>query len=96
MVAALFAAGLTWMRRLSQPQQISRFLVVDRTARARDLERLLGQVEDGARVGGSRDRDEAARPDSRAATRGSHASTRAGSRASARAARATRRRGGAR
>lgn len=50
-VAALFGAGLLWMRRLSQPQQISRFLVVDRTARARDLERLLGQVEDGVRVG---------------------------------------------
>lgn len=50
-VAALFGAGLLWMRRLSQPQQISRFLVVDRTARARDLERLLGQVEDGVRAG---------------------------------------------
>lgn len=54
LVAALFAAGLLWMRRLSQPQKLSRFLVVDRTSRARDMERLLQDVEDGAAQGGRR------------------------------------------
>lgn len=51
LVAALFGAGLLWMRRLSQPEKISRFLVVDRGARARDLQRLMEQVEDGVRAG---------------------------------------------
>lgn len=51
LVAALFAAGLLWMRRLSEPEKLSRFLVVDRTARARDMERMLEDVRDGAATG---------------------------------------------
>lgn len=46
-VGLLFAAGLLWMRKLSQPQKLSRFLVVDRTARRRDMEAMLEDVRDG-------------------------------------------------
>lgn len=50
-VAALFAGGLLWMRRLSEPQKLSRFLVVNREARARDMEQLLDDVREGAQTG---------------------------------------------
>lgn len=51
-VAVLFAAGLLWMRRLAEPQKLSRFLVVNRTARARDMERMLDDVREGAQTPG--------------------------------------------
>lgn len=43
LVGVFFAAGLLWLRRLAVPEKLSRFLVVDRQARARDLEELLAQ-----------------------------------------------------
>lgn len=55
-VAVLFALGLLWMRRLAQPQKLSRFLVVDRTARRRDMEAMLDDVREGADAGGSKGR----------------------------------------
>lgn len=55
-VAALFAGGLLWMRRLAEPQKLSRFLVVNRTARARDMERMLDDVREGADAPGRRGR----------------------------------------
>lgn len=53
-VGVLFAMGLLWMRKLSQPQKLSRFLVVDRSARRRDMEAMLEDVREGAESGGSR------------------------------------------
>ena len=52
-VGLLFAAGLLWMRKLSQPQKLSRFLVVDRSARRRDMEALLEDVRDAGPARGS-------------------------------------------
>ena len=52
-VAGLFAGGLLWMRKLSEPQKLSRFLVVNRAARARDMEQLLDDVREGAQTGRS-------------------------------------------
>ncbi|GAA5159347.1 type II secretion system F family protein [Ornithinimicrobium tianjinense] len=43
-VALLFAGGLLWMRRLAEPQKLSRFLVVDRRSRERDLDEALEET----------------------------------------------------
>ena len=44
MVAQLFAGGLLWMRRLSEPQKLSRFLVVDRRSRERERDQALEET----------------------------------------------------
>ncbi|SOC57521.1 type II secretion system F family protein [Ornithinimicrobium cerasi] len=43
-VALLFAGGLLWMRRLSEPQKLNRFLVVDRRSRERDREAAIEET----------------------------------------------------